>query len=327
MQDVEVAIVGGGPAGAACAGELRRRGVECVVLDRAAFPREKLCAGWITPRCARAVGLASYPGGVREVRRFRVALRGRSLALRVRQFSIRRVEFDAWFLRQSGAPVAMHDVRRVRREGNGFVLDDAWRCRFVVGAGGTGCPVYRELFAAGRPRIAADRIAAMEEEFAWPDADGDGDCRLWFGEDGLPGYAWLVPKAGGFVNAGIGGYAERMRAAGTDIAAHWARFQKRLAERGLVRGREFARKGCVYYLRDPRPAACDGAYLVGDAAGLATRDLGEGIGPAVESGRRAAAAIATGRPLSFAGIPRWSLPGLILSGWLPAGAGGTRVRE
>ena len=41
-----------------------------------------------------------------------------------------------------------------------------------------------------------------------------------------------------------------------------------------------------YLLRDPRITVKDrGAYLIGDAAGLATEDLGEGIGPAVESGR------------------------------------------
>ena len=40
----------------------------------------------------------------------------------------------------------------------------------------------------------------------------------------------------------------------------------------------------------------DNAFITGDAAGLATRDLGEGIGPAIRSGLRAAQAILEGTP-------------------------------
>ena len=43
-------IVGGGPAGSACAGRLRAGGLDVLVLDRKTFPRDKTCAGWITPQ-------------------------------------------------------------------------------------------------------------------------------------------------------------------------------------------------------------------------------------------------------------------------------------
>jgi len=63
MRRVEVLIVGGGPAGAACADELHRGGVECLVLEAQSFPRDKPCAGWITPRVWQelAVSPAEYP--------------------------------------------------------------------------------------------------------------------------------------------------------------------------------------------------------------------------------------------------------------------------
>ena len=37
-------VVGGGPAGSTCAWKLREAGLDVIVLDRAAFPRTKLCA-------------------------------------------------------------------------------------------------------------------------------------------------------------------------------------------------------------------------------------------------------------------------------------------
>jgi flavin-dependent dehydrogenase len=45
----DVLIIGGGPAGSSCARALTRAGLRVIVLDKAAFPRDKTCAGWITP--------------------------------------------------------------------------------------------------------------------------------------------------------------------------------------------------------------------------------------------------------------------------------------
>src|SRR5439155_2779664 len=50
MQTCDVLIVGGGPAGSTCAWALGRAGLEVVVMDAAVFPRDKVCAGWITPQ-------------------------------------------------------------------------------------------------------------------------------------------------------------------------------------------------------------------------------------------------------------------------------------
>ena len=49
MDTCDVLIVGGGPAGSSCAWALRDSGLDVLVLDRATFPRNKLCGGWITP--------------------------------------------------------------------------------------------------------------------------------------------------------------------------------------------------------------------------------------------------------------------------------------
>ena len=49
MDRCDVLIVGGGPAGSTCAGKLRQAGVDVLVIDKQVFPRDKTCAGWVTP--------------------------------------------------------------------------------------------------------------------------------------------------------------------------------------------------------------------------------------------------------------------------------------
>ena len=80
-----------------------------------------------------------------------------------------------------------------------------------------------------------------------------------------------------------------------------------LEKRGLVAPREYAPKGYSYYLRgNVDVVRIEGAFLTGDAAGLATRDLCEGIGPAVRSGQRAADAITRGTDYALDDLPAFS---------------------
>ena len=53
----DVIIVGAGPAGSSCANDLVRAGASVVLVDRATFPRDKCCAGWLTPQAVQALDL------------------------------------------------------------------------------------------------------------------------------------------------------------------------------------------------------------------------------------------------------------------------------
>src|SRR5579862_4910943 len=154
MRTCDVLIVGGGPAGSAAARELTLRGADVLVLDKERFPRLKLCAGWITPEVVRdlAMDVGSYPHRFLTFDRLHVHIKGLHLRVPCVQHSIRRFEFDAWLLERSGAPVVQHTVRSIRSEAGGHVIDDEFRCRYLIGAGGTRCPVYRTLFRELNPR-------------------------------------------------------------------------------------------------------------------------------------------------------------------------------
>jgi flavin-dependent dehydrogenase len=299
MERVDVLIVGGGPAGSSCASGLRGSGLDVVVLDAALFPRDKVCAGWITPQVVRELGIdpADYAKErvLQPIRGFRVGRVGgrRVDADRggVVSFGIRRCEFDDFLLRRSGARLRLGEpLRELRRTGEGWVANGAIEARLVVGAGGHFCPVARALGAA--PGAGEPAVVAREVEFRL-DPEQQEKCQvipelpeLFFTED-LKGYGWLVRK-GAFLNVGLGrqdplAFPQRVE----EFVAHLERLG-RLPPRTPRRWR-----GHAYLLYDqaPRPLAGEAALLAGDAAGLAYPKSGEGIRPAVEAGLLAARAI------------------------------------
>ena len=226
MRDVDVLIIGGGPAGSSCAWALRTgHGRESLILDKAEFPRLKLCAGWITPLVVRQLQLdtATYPHRFVKFDTIHAEYFGRKgvrrVALKTTQHSIRRTEFDNWLLQRSGADVINHQVKEIRREGEHFIVDDQFRANHLVGAGGTHCPVFRTFFKDINPRSKEYQIGALEEEFEYNYEDPK--CHLWFGENGLVGYSWYVPKGNGWVNVGIGGWSEHITTAPITLRDHW----------------------------------------------------------------------------------------------------------
>ncbi|HUM10094.1 MAG TPA: NAD(P)/FAD-dependent oxidoreductase [Myxococcaceae bacterium] len=297
-------IVGGGPAGSACAGVLAHRGLRVAIIDRRRFPRVKPCGGWISSPVWDVLQLArrEYPGGVWPWRRCHVQYRGRTHSIPARGDFIRRLEFDDFLLRRSGARVIEeHPVTSLEREEGSWIVDRAYAARWLVGAGGTHCPVARRLFPQkpGHPVAAQERefeVDASEVAAARVGADGEPELLL---HDDLGGYSWNVPK-GAWLNVGTGTAApERVRSA-------WAAARDFFLDSGHVppSAREPLHhvQGHAYYLFDPAHLdACqrDGAFLIGDALGLAHPLTAEGILPAVVSGRTCAEAILDDAPRAY----------------------------
>jgi len=121
-----------------------------------------------------------------------------------------------------------------------------------------------------------------------------------------------VPKANGFVNVGVGGSVAGLKAKNDTLKRHWRLLVEKLDEMGLVRGHEYKPAGHSYFLRGKNPVLRRrNAFVIGDAAGLATLDMGEGIGPAIQSGIRAAEAIVSEREYSVASLQKYSFPTIL----------------
>lgn len=298
MQFCDGLIVGGGPAGSSCAWSLRRAGLDVIVLDRAVFPRDKVCAGWITPPIVDE--LALDPDDYRRGRVFQPftgfrtsRMGGPEIETRYAapvSYGIRRSEFDHYLLRRSGARVIEGaPIRSLRRQDGSWIANDQVAAPIVIGAGGHFCPVARHL-AARAPEEPV--IVAQELEFELS-ARGRADCaldpetpELYLCPD-LKGYGWCVRK-GHFLNVGLGRLDPR------DLPAHVRRFVAFLLARRRVPADLPSRcVGHAYllYAGRARRVVDDGLLLAGDAAGLAYAQSGEGIRPAIESGLMAAATI------------------------------------
>lgn len=300
MTDPQVIIVGGGPAGSSCAWKLRRAGWDIAVRDRHVFPRDKVCAGWITPQVVEELNLdleayAAEGRTVQPIRGFRIGIIGRgevdATYDRVVSYGIRRCEFDEYLLRRSGAELVLgRPLRSLERRDGEWIVDGEMRAPMLVGAGGHFCPVAQRMGAKlgqGEPIV-----AAQEAEIPLP-AEDARDCgvraevpEIYFTPD-LKGYGWVFRK-GSYVNVGLGRQDSRR------IGEHVAEFLRFLRERGKISAALAGKmRGHPYLLygQAPRPLVGDGVVLVGDAAGLAYPRSGEGIRPAIESGFLAAETI------------------------------------
>jgi flavin-dependent dehydrogenase len=297
----DVLIVGGGPAGSSCAWKLTRAGVAVTVIDRAVFPRDKVCAGWITPQVVHelALDVDDYQRDrtFQPIHGFRTGLIGRTQAVettydRPISFGIRRCEFDEYLLARSGAEIASGEpARDIRRQAGLWTVNGRYAAPILIGAGGHFCPVARQL---NRLSEGGHVVAAQEAEFPLP-SDRDRARRfrtdaerpeLYFSQD-FRGYGWIFRK-GRVLNVGFGSLERRRLPSATAAFTGFLKLQGRIPD-----PHAFAWRGHAYRLYEsgPRRVVGDGVLLVGDAAGLAYPESGEGIRPAIESGLLAAAAI------------------------------------
>src|SRR5688572_17227881 len=185
MVRCDALIVGGGPAGSTCARILRQAGWQVLVMDRARFPRDKVCAGWVTPGVFSLLDLdpAEYRATgltIQDITGFRTSVMG-DPAVETRygrtiSYAIRRCEFDTFLLSRSGAEV-LHQtpLKSLERRRGEWVANGDITSPVVIGAGGHFCPVARLL----RGQDADVRpVVAKEAEFRLEDEDSDAESEI-----------------------------------------------------------------------------------------------------------------------------------------------------
>ena len=316
----DVAVVGGGPAGAAAANVLARAGLDVVLVDKARFPRDKICGDGLTAgalRLLEALGLdpADVPSWqvVGEVAvaspsghqvRFRLP-EGRGLYAAV----ARREELDAAVLglaRAAGATVleghavtgASHpDGERIRLEVDGPDGADVLDARYAVAADGMWSPM-RKFLGVALPDYRGE-WHAFRQYFADVSPAAARDLFVWFEADILPGYVWSFPLPGGGANVGFGVH----RGGKVPVPAMkqlWPELLERPAVRAVLGD---AATPEAPHRAWPIPARIDGvpltagrALFVGDAAAACDVMSGEGIGQALLTGILAADALLDAGP-------------------------------
>jgi flavin-dependent dehydrogenase len=294
----DVLIVGGGPAGSSCAWALQDSGLEVAILDRHTFPRDKVCGGWITPQVLAELKIdpAEYGRGriLQPITSFRTGYIGGPAIdtpyKSIVSYGIRRRELDDYLLRRSGARLLEGiPLTSLERETDGWVVNGKIRPRLLVGAGGHFCPIAK-LTKAKPARENA--VVAQEAEFEM-DAPRQAGCQvrpdmpeLYFCSD-MKGYGWCFRK-GNYLNIGLGRMDQHR------LSEHVADFVRFLQTAGRIAfdvPSSLLGHAYLLYGVSERKVIDDRVLLIGDSAGLAYKQSGEGIRPAIESGILAAQAI------------------------------------
>jgi len=307
----DVVIVGAGPAGTTAAITLARAGRSVLVVDKAAFPRDKCCGDGLTTLALRELDALGFdPSTVPNWRDVHAAwLRspsGREVCVPlpdgpgVYAATTPRRELDAALVdlaRDAGADVREGVAIEAITNGDDHVDVElsrlgTVRARYVIAADGMWSPT-RKLLGLAEPGYLGEWHAFRQYA---RNVTGPAKDRLyvWFEEDLLPGYMWSFPLPNGRANIGFGVQRDGERT-GRDLKALWVDL--------LARPHIVEALGAGFEMEDrhtawPIPAGIDHAVLstgrvllVGDAARATDVMTGEGIGQAILTGRLAAEAI------------------------------------
>lgn len=284
MRNTEVVIIGAGPAGATCAFLLQQAGVDCVLVDQAAFPREKVCGGGLTVKAYRLLAelMPALHYDYQSVRRLRLMLDDREICefepaaeLRV----VNRKDFDYALLQQYlglGGAFVQDAFAKYELLPDGAVLvslrsGEQLRCKYLVGADGANSHVRRQMLGEYRGNT------LFLEQYVPKGADAiEGVVSRSY----AAGYYYRFPGVGHDV-VGFG-----------DRHASVERFREILAEKGIA---ETKIKG-AFIPTEEVVSDSDRIILIGDAGGFVNKLTYEGLYYAFATARNAARAILEGVP-------------------------------
>ncbi len=309
--DVDVAVVGAGPAGSAAAIVLARAGVRVALIDKATFPRDKCCGDGLTTGALRLLEeLGASPLPLASWQKVDAAW-VRSPSGRTIEFPLphgrgiyagvaRRTELDALILdRARDAGATVHEgatMTDARMTANAIELDvenlGTITARTAIGADGMWSPL-RKALGASTPGYLGE-WHAFRQYFANVGDAAATQLWVWFDADLLPGYAWSFPLADGRANVGFG--IARGGAISTQAMKQlWPELLARPHVREVLGEAAIAEAPHKAWPIPARigslPLSRGRALFVGDAAGATDVLTGEGIGQALLTGVLAADAI------------------------------------
>lgn len=318
MRDAQVIVVGGGPAGSSSAYFLAAQGIDVLVVDRALFPRDKVCAEYLSPECSRILDRmhaldaaestgAAHLAGMRVRAPNGAIIHGEFVAnhgfrgFRDRGLAVRRTILDSILLnraRTMGAhfteAARVTDVSLYNGRVNGISVlqhgkQRSLKADLVIGADGLRSVVARRLGlhrASRWPR----RIALVTH---YSGVEGIGHYGEMFVDKS--GYFGLADVGNGVTNVALVvpvSRAAEVAADRTDFFEQWIAERPHLSERFASATRLEPVRATGPFASHAKRPWFPGAALVGDAADFFDPFTGEGIFAALRGGELLTDAVA-----------------------------------
>jgi geranylgeranyl reductase family protein len=322
-QSFEIIVVGGGPAGSTLAWDLARKGIRTLLLERARFPREKVCGDYVDPRGLEILeALGCLEPLARSARlpithttayvdwehRYRgpVPFYGFSDRLLPHGYAISREELDATMLQAAvSAGATVHEQTSVAEVVTGLTgveltaerhgVRVRYRAKLIAGADGVNSIVAQ---SQGLTMLDPRRTAIAQRAYAAVSGcDGEsGEAEFFYDDKSFPGYGWMFPAGRGRVNLGVGLLAETRARGGVHLPELFSRFLERLRRHHpRCADIELVSKpigGVVKMYGGAGRNHFDGGVLIGDAGCFVDPVTGEGIAPGMESALLAGSVLA-----------------------------------
>jgi geranylgeranyl reductase family protein len=324
MLETKVCIIGAGPGGAAAALQLAQLGVECIVVDKAVFPRDKVCGDGLSGKVITALNRIDPAIATRlKEASFKVNSWGvtfvspgrHSLDVGYRPdynsnneghketpigYVAKRMDFDNFLVDEikRRKEITLHEkvtVDKYELQDDGYLVSGnngafQVKAKLLIIANGAHSSFTKEV--AGITMEPNHYVAGIRAYYKNVSGNNpDNFIELHFLKNLLPGYFWVFPLPNGEANVGVGILSETVRKKKInlkkemlDIIANDPTFKERFKDAELTSNIE----GYGLPLGSKvRTLHGERYMLVGDAAYLIDPFTGEGIGNALYSGRLA----------------------------------------
>lgn len=314
--DFDIIIVGAGPAGCACAYQLRDTKLEIALVDKSVFPRDKICGDALSAdvvnqfyrmdeKLAQEFEQFSEKMDSHGVRFY--APNGSLLNVdftnpnngKAAGYISKRVDFDAFLFKQiekqsnltifTGEKV--EDLQTGQEEVQVKIGNKLLKAKMVIGADGAHSIVNKKL---GQIKVEKDHYCAgLRQYYEGVECfHPKNHIELHFYDDVLPGYFWIFPLPNGQANVGLGMLSSEVSKRKIDLKM---KLDELIKTHPNIKSR-FKNAWPIENIRGfglpigskKRPLSGNRFLLLGDAASLIDPFTGEGIGNALRSGRIAA---------------------------------------
>ncbi len=299
--DWDVIVVGAGPAGSAAAALLASKGVRVLIVDRAQFPREKVCGDALVPEAMTALGKL---GLAEDIKSRSTSLPGYTLVspsgvsvdLESEVVLLQRRALDTLISGKAvgdgavfGQALFQGAVSRADGDVDCNLEGKMIRCRVLVAAPGADLTAFRSLGLT--PRLNKPEGVAIRRYYR---SSGGPDRPYFFlREEFLPGYAWIFPMGDDYFNVGCGRFLNASKKFSSSLSSAFETFlQEDPVACALAAKAEEATPLRGASLRCGMPttgyARSGRVLLVGEAIGTTIPGWGEGVSKAMETGLLAA---------------------------------------